>query len=146
MDRPHPGHCSQHRDAHVGAGLEGGSREMLTCQPDLSARTSSGTEHQHQGTLLGPTLGHHHPRECQRPGQEWLHTVDKALGVLVTATGHQPRCAQMCKKAKVSWGTSNPLSSSGPLRTKRTLRGWSVSKEGAGAPGMAEGILIKKTC
>lgn len=112
MDRPHPGHCSQHRDAHVGAGLEGGSREMLTCQPDLSARTSSGTEHQHQGTLLGPTPTTAGPPPPQGMPKAWAGVAAHGGQSPGRAGDSNWSPAQVCPDVQESQGVLGHLQSS----------------------------------
>lgn len=53
-------------------------------------------------------LGHNSPVEHSRVGEEWLESgpAIKDLRVLVTAAKDEARCAQVGKKAKVTWSGS----------------------------------------
>ncbi|TRZ11376.1 hypothetical protein HGM15179_015733 [Zosterops borbonicus] len=54
------------------------------------------------GEELGPALGSQQPLQLQAGGKV-AGKLEKALGVLLTAAGHQPRGAQVAKKANGPW-------------------------------------------
>jgi len=110
-----------------------------------------------QGQVLGPALGSQQPHATLQAGEEWLEScpAKKDLWVLVDSRlTMTQQCAQGAKKANgiLTWirnGVASrsregivPLDSAlvrphleccvriWPLSTRRTLRGWSVSREG----------------
>ncbi|TRZ12400.1 hypothetical protein HGM15179_014704 [Zosterops borbonicus] len=117
-----------------------------------------------QGKCWVLPLGHNSPLQLQAGGKV-AGKLEKALGVLVTAAGHEPRGAQVAKKANGLWavpammwqqeqGSDCPCAGTAeePPPTlgllwaphNRELRTWSVSREGngtgegSGVPGAAD--------